>query len=278
MKGRRGFIISHASSCGSGDAPLHAACHTHGAIMHQHHLIDLAAQAGCSNPTSQVGTAIASKGGVITTEVGAKTAAKVIVKSAAKSATKVTTKVATKATTKLATKASAKTTTKVAFEAGSEAAISGTLLGAIGGVAFGVSLLLETPLYIRGAYKLHRKKKFDIISKEEHKREMIKMTFMSVNTVVGGTLGAVAGQAAIPVPVLGAVIGGFVGGIAGQACGYLEGKALSSIIRDPTKVTLPVLNTPMYGDIEQLEAEAETKIKPKKLPIWYTEEEQTKTS
>ena len=238
------MIINHASSSCTGDAPLHAACNAHGAIMHQHHLI---AQAACNNPVSNVGTAVAHKGGVIATE----------------------------ATTKLATKASAKTTTKVAFEAGSEAAISGTLLGAIGGVAFGVSLLLETPLYIRGAYKLHRKKKFDMISKEEYKREMIKMSVMSVNTVAGGTLGAVAGQAAIPIPVLGAVVGGFVGGIAGQACGYLEGKALGSMIQDPTKVTLPVLNIPRYGDIEQLEVEAETKVKPRDLPIWYNEDEQT---
>ena len=95
---------------------------------------------------------------------------------------------------------------EAAFKVGSEAAINGTILGAIGGVAFGINVLLETPFYIRGAYKLGRKKKFEMISKEEYQREMIKITFKSVNTVVGGTLGAVAGQAAIPVPVLGAVV------------------------------------------------------------------------
>ena len=75
----------------------------------------------------------------------------------------------------------------------------------------------------------------------------------SVNTVIGGTLGAVAGQAGIPIPVLGAVVGGFVGSIAGQACGYAEGKALSCLIRDPTQATLPVLHTPQFVEIKDLE-------------------------
>ena len=153
----RGSFLSHASSCCTGDAPLHAACHAHG-------VIDLAVQAGYNTSLSHIGSTIASKGGAITTEV------------------------ATNATAKSVTKASAKTTSKAAFEAGSEAAISGTLLGTIGGVAFGVNLLLETPFYIRGAYKLHRKKKFGMISKEEYKREMIKMSVTSVNTVAGGCL------------------------------------------------------------------------------------------
>jgi hypothetical protein len=155
-------------------------------------------------------------------------------------------------TTKAGAKATVKTTSKAAFEVGSEAAINGTILGAIGGVAFGINVLLETPFYIRGAYKLSRKKKFEVISKEQYQREMIKITFKSVNTVVGGTLGAVAGQAAIPVPVLGAVVGGFVGGVVGQACGYLEGKAVGYAIRDPTKVTLPILNSPIYLKFEDL--------------------------
>ena len=226
--------MSHASNyvsnCYPGDVPIQAAYHTHA-----------------------IGHAVATKGTVMAAEAGAKAAAKSTVKSAAKSAAKATTKAATKATTKSATKASAKTTSKAAFEAGSEAAISGTILGAIGGIAFGVNLVLEAPFYIRGAYKLHRKKKFDMISKEEYQREMIKITFKSVNTVVGGTLGAVAGQVAIPVPVLGAVVGGFVGGVLGQACGYLEGKAMGYVIRDPTKVTLPILNTPTYLKVEELE-------------------------
>ena len=113
-----------------------------------------------------------------------------------------------------------------------------------------------------------------MISKEEYQREMIKITFKSVNTVVGGTLGAVAGQAAIPVPVLGAVVGGFVGGVAGQVCGYLEGKAMGCVIRDPTKVTLPILNTPAYLKIEELENQL--KKKSKSLCPYTSEEEDPK--
>ena len=246
MRSCRASFISHAGGCSTGDAPLHAVCHMHAGF-------DIAVQHGCNGLAQHVGNTVASKAGVIATEVGAKAAAKSTVKSAAKAATKVTTKAATKATSKSATKASVKTTSKAAFEAGSEAAISGTILGAIGGIAFGVNVLLEAPFYIRGAYKLHRKKKFDMISKEEYQRQLIQISFTSANTVIGGTLGAVAGQAAIPVPVLGAVVGGFVGSLAGQACGYLEGKAVGCMIRDPTQVTLPVLHTPKFVVIKDLE-------------------------
>ena len=192
---------------------------------------DIAAQAiiaGVGDPAQQIGNVIAANAPTVAAEAGAAL------------------------TTKSAAKASVKTSSKAAFEVGSEAAINGTILGAIGGVAFGINVLLETPFYIRGAYKLGRKKKFEMISKEEYQREMIKITFKSVNSVVGGTLGAVAGQAAIPVHVLGAVVGGFVGGVVGQACGYLEGKALGYAIRDPTKVTLPMLNSPTFLKFEEL--------------------------
>ena len=243
----RGAFVIHASNCCHRSAPMHVACQT-----------PALTQVGCCNPMSQ--TLI--EGGMAATEAGAK--------AAAKTAMKVTTKAATETTTKSATKASAKTTSKAVFEVGSEAAINGTILGAIGGIAFGVNVLIEAPFYIRGAYKLHRKKQFDMISKEEYQREMIKITLKSVNTVVGGTLGAVAGQAAIPVPVLGAVVGGFVGGVAGQVCGYLEGKAVGCVIQDPTKVTLPILNTPAYLKIEELE----NQLKKSKSLCPYTSEEE----
>jgi hypothetical protein len=227
------------SNCCPSDVAVHAVTNTHTIL-----------QAGVSNPTQQLGHIVASKAPALATEAGANV------------------------TSKSAAKASLKTTSKAAFEMGSEAAINGTILGAIGGVAFAVNILLETPFYIRGAYKLGRKKKFDVISKEEYQREMIKITFKSVNTVVGGTLGAVAGQAAIPVPVLGAVVGGFVGGVLGQACGYLEGKAVGYVIRDPTKVTLPMLNTPAYLKFEELESQL--KKKSKSLCPHTSEDEDTK--
>ena len=231
----RGSFICHIGTCSTADAPLHTVCHA------QHYLLDIAVQAGSGKVSSHVSSAIASKTGVIATEVGTNVAAKT------------------------AAKSTVKTTSKAAFEAGSEAVISGTILGAIGGVAFGVNLLLETPFYVRGAYKLHRKKQFEMISREEYKREMIKLSLKSVNTVVGGTAGAVVGQAVIPVPVLGAVVGGFVGSLAGQACGHFEGKAIGFMIRDPTQVTLPVLHTPQYKVVTELKAEVEKTSQ----PVWY---------
>jgi hypothetical protein len=222
------YAVAHTPTIGMSSCPSDVAMH---AVAHTPTML----QTGMSNSTHQLGHIVASKAPTLATEAGANL------------------------TTKSAAKASLKTTSKAAFEVGSEAAISGTVLGAIGGIAFGVNVLLETPFYIRGAYKLGRKKKFDVISKEEYQREMIKITFKSVNTVVGGTLGAVAGQAAIPVPVLGAVVGGFVGGVLGQACGYLEGKAVGYVIRDPTKVTLPMLNTPAYLKVEELENQLKKK-------------------
>ena len=212
-------VVSHTGKCGTGNMGDFG-------VGHQ-----IAIQVGYSQSASHLSNTVASKGGVIATEVGTTSAAK----------------------------ATAKTTSKAAFEAGSEAAISGTLLGAIGGIAFGVNVLLETPFYIRGAYKLHRQKKFDMISKEDYKREMIKISFKSANTVIGGTLGAVAGQAAIPVPVLGAVVGGFVGSLAGQVCGHLEGKVFGLIVRDPAQVTLPMLHTLEYKKVDELSMETEVK-------------------
>ena len=79
--------------------------------------------------------------------------------------------------------------------------------------------------------------------------------------MIGGTLGAVAGQAAIPVPVLGAVVGGFVGSVAGQVFGHLEGKAVGCMVRDPTQVTLPMLHTLEYIQVDKLRMETEMKSK-----------------
>lgn len=64
---------------------------------------------------------------------------------------------------------------------------------------------------------------------------------MSLNTIAGGTFGAIVGQVAIPVPVLGAVVGGFAGTIAGKGFGYLEGKAFSQLIKDEKDTDLSLI-------------------------------------
>ena len=44
-----------------------------------------------------------------------------------------------------------------------------------------------------------------------------------MNTIIRGTAGAIVGQVAILVPMLGAVVGGFAGAIAGKELGNMEG-------------------------------------------------------
>ena len=61
-----------------------------------------------------------------------------------------------------------------------------------------------------------------------------------MNTVIGGTAGAIVGQVAIPVPVLGVVVGGFAGVIAGKGLGNLEGRGVVLLITDK-ETDLPVI-------------------------------------
>ena len=109
------------------------------------------------------------------------------------------------------------------FQLGFQAAISGTALGIVGGVALAVNTALEGPLLARSVYKLYRKKKFDQLSQHEFDQSVLQEMITSANTVFWAVGGALAGQAAIPVPILGAAVGGAVGGLIGQACGRGEG-------------------------------------------------------
>ena len=54
------------------------------------------------------------------------------------------------------------------------------------------------------------------------------------------TAGAIVGQVAIPVPVLGDMVGGFVGVIAGKGLGNLEGRGVALLINDK-ETDLPVI-------------------------------------
>ena len=58
---------------------------------------------------------------------------------------------------------------------------------------------------------------------------MIQQSFTSANTVIGATAGAIIGQVAIPVPVLGAAVGGALGTISGNGIGRLKGWAASKL-------------------------------------------------
>ena len=80
-----------------------------------------------------------------------------------------------------------------------------------------------------------------MISSTEAKRQYTVETITSVNTVAGGVGGAIIGQVAIPVPVLGAAVGGFVGVLAGKGIGYLEGRTAALLIKDDKETDLPVI-------------------------------------
>ena len=126
------------------------------------------------------------------------------------------------------------------FRVGYTAALTATTVGLVSGIALGANLIIESPLLVRSIYKIHRKRKFDVISSTEAKRQIAVQSFTSVNTVIGGTAGAIVGQVAIPVPVLGAVVGGFAGVIAGKGLGNLEGRGVALLINDK-ETDLPVI-------------------------------------
>lgn len=126
------------------------------------------------------------------------------------------------------------------FRVGYTAALSATTVGLVSGIALGANLIIESPLLVRSLYKVHRKKKFDVISSTEAKRQYTIHSVTSVNTVVGGTAGAIIGQVAIPVPILGAVVGGFAGVVAGKTLGNLEGRGVALLFNDK-ETNLPVI-------------------------------------
>ncbi len=133
------------------------------------------------------------------------------------------------------------------FNLGRRVALGSTML--LGGPGLGLFVVIEAPHLARGIYKLHRKKKFDHISKTEYQRGVIQEGFTSTNTVIGVAGGAIVGQALIPVPVLGAGIGGVVGAFAGQIAGKVEGYAVSKLIEEKT-VSLPIIVRHTYTDVD----------------------------
>ena len=127
------------------------------------------------------------------------------------------------------------------FRIGYTAALSATTVGLVSGVALGANLIIESPLFVRNIYKIHRKQKFDVISSTEAKRQIAIQSFTSANMVIGGMAGVIIGQVAIPVPVLGAAVGGFAGVIAGKLIGNLEGRGVALLIKSDKETNLPII-------------------------------------
>ena len=181
----------------------------------------------------------------------------------ASSATRATAKGALKAGVKGFAKATAKASNKTfakfgaaaqgaavdVFRIGYTAAISGTAVGLIAGVAVGVNVLIETPLFARGIYKEYRKHQFDYTSDTEYAQGVAKQSIMSANTVIGGVGGALAGQLAIPVPVLGAAVGGFFGSMVGQAAGAGQGYLVSKLFNAKV-INLPVVTVYTFSEFD----------------------------
>ena len=154
-----------------------------------------------------------------------------------------------KTAAKTAAKTGAKTSTKVSSEVvgkgalrlGFEAATEGSAVGALAGVAVGINLAFEGPLLVHGIYKAHRKKSFSQISEREYRRTIIEEVTTHGNAALGGIAGALIGQVAIPVPVVGAMIGGVSGCFVGQIAGTAEGKAIGALLYPEKISTLPVV-------------------------------------
>ena len=149
-----------------------------------------------------------------------------------------------------AAETSLRTAVANSFRVGYTAALSATTVGLVSGIALGANLIIESPLFVRGLYKVHRKRKFEVISSTEAKRQAAVQSFTSVNTIIGGTAGAIVGQVAIPVPVLGAVVGGFAGVIVGKGLGNLEGRGVAMLINDK-ETDLPTIIHCMYVSVNE---------------------------
>ena len=133
---------------------------------------------------------------------------------------------------------SVKETARGMVKSEAKSASQASALAMAGGITLAINLAIETPIYIRSIYKLKKKAKFEVISEEEYKRSIIKETLVSFSVVAGGTAGTVAGQATIPVPILGAMVGGLLGGLIGQGAGYVAGEITGRLIKEK-KLTLP---------------------------------------
>lgn len=127
------------------------------------------------------------------------------------------------------------------FRVGYSAALTATTVGLVSGIALGANLAIETPLFVRNIYKIHRKRKFEMISSTEYKRQTTVKSITSANTVLGGTAGAIIGQVAIPIPIVGAAVGGFAGVIAGKGLGYLEGQGVARLFFNDKETDLPII-------------------------------------
>ena len=114
----------------------------------------------------------------------------------------------------------------------------------------GGNVMIDTPLFVRGLYKVHRKRKFKLISDAEAKRKATVDTFATANAVIGAVSGAVVGQAVIPVPGLGALVGAFVGTLAGRSLGRLEGKSAAERFVSHREATLPTIEQCSYAPME----------------------------
>ena len=127
------------------------------------------------------------------------------------------------------------------FKVGYTATLSATSIGLVSAIALGVNAIIEAPLLSYNIYKIHRKRKFDKISRTEMKRQCTVEGCTSAGTVALGVGGAVVGQIVIPIPVIGAAAGGLVGTLAGKGSGYLIGNGISLFIADKDVDLSPVV-------------------------------------
>ena len=111
--------------------------------------------------------------------------------------------------------------------------------------------MTKAPFFGQRIYRLNRLLKFNQITEDDYKRGVIQQTFTSANTVLGAAAGAMIGQVAIPVPIVGAAVGGALGTIGGTGIGHLEGWAASKLVRDAKAATLPCILNLHYLEIPE---------------------------
>jgi len=113
--------------------------------------------------------------------------------------------------------------------------------------AFVASAVIEIPFFVRGVYKLHRKKKFNQIDEVAFKKGFAKQISVSAGAIIGGTAGAFGGLF-IPVPAVGSMLTGAAGSLVGITVGHVVGYGIGSTFKEGMVPDFVIVRKHLYTD------------------------------
>jgi len=91
----------------------------------------------------------------------------------------------------------------------------------------GINLAIEGTCYVYHTQRAHKRYLAGKISREDFELQRMKLRCECLGGFAAGTFGGFVGQAAIPIPIVGAVIGSTLGNLIGRHVGAVIGKKVS---------------------------------------------------